>query len=195
MNTSQTEHHPEHGSDHPEYGSDHPEHGSDHPVKASSARTLVIAAVVVALLIILGVYLWGNAQTRSQLDAQQADYEQRISQVQNQLQATQSKLATAQSRNQLLMARTDLYRAAAALDQRNFGIANTHLQQAGQALGRVDASSADLDSSKLSQLRTSIGSLNINVATNLQDQRNLVLDLAAQLDAVALQAPEGAATR
>jgi hypothetical protein len=178
MNTTESEHRPEH----------RPEHRS---AKAASPRNLIIAAVVVALLIILGVYLWGNAQTRSQLSAQQSEYEQRISLMQNQLQATQGELASARNRNQLLMARTDLYRAAAALDLRNFGIANTHLRQAEQALGRVDASGANLDTSKLNQLRSSIDSLNINVATNLQDQRNQVLDLATQLDSMALQAPEG----
>lgn len=178
MNTSESEHRPEH-----------------RPAKAASARNLIIAAVVVVLLVILGVYLWGNAQTRSQLSAQQTDYDQRISQMQTQLQATQGELASARNRNQLLMARTDLYRAAAALDLRNFGIANTHLRQAEQALGKVDASSASLDARKLKQLRSSIDSLNINVATNLQDQRNQVLDLASQLDAMALQSPEGAATR
>lgn len=178
MNTSESEHRPEH-----------------RPAKAASARNLIIAAVVVVLLVILGVYLWGNAQTRSQLSAQQTDYDQRISQMQTQLQTTQGELASARNRNQLLMARTDLYRAAAALDLRNFGIANTHLRQAEQALGKVDASSASLDARKLKQLRSSIDSLNINVATNLQDQRNQVLDLASQLDAMALQSPEGAATR
>ncbi|MDQ3289137.1 MAG: hypothetical protein M3Q42_12960 [Pseudomonadota bacterium] len=182
MNTTESEHRPEH----------RPEHQS---TRATSPRNLIIGAVVVALLIILGVYLWGNAQTRSQLEAQRTDYEQRISQMESQLQGTQGELASARNRNQLLMARTDLYRAAAALDLRNFGIANTHLRQAEQALGRIDASSANLDAGKLKQLRSSIDSLNINVATNLQDQRNQVLDLAAQLDTIALQGSEVGAAR
>ncbi|MDQ3269866.1 MAG: hypothetical protein M3Q11_06725 [Pseudomonadota bacterium] len=169
---------------------------SEHrPARASSARNLIIAAVAIALLIILGVYLWGNAQTRNQLSAQQTEHDQRIGQLQSQLQATQGELASARSRNQLLMARTDLYRAAAALDLRNFGIANTHLRQAEQALGKVDASNANLDAAKLNQLRSSIDALDINVATNLQDQRNRVLEVASRLDAIALEGPEGTAAR
>ncbi|MDQ3206736.1 MAG: hypothetical protein M3Q40_09610 [Pseudomonadota bacterium] len=153
---------------------------------SNPAMKLLIAAAVV-LLVILGVYYWGNAQTRSQLAAQQTDYEQRIGTTQQQLQATRNELATARNRNQLLMARTDLYRAAADLDQRNFGTANTRLQEAAAALGRVDSSVGGIDTADFAQLRSAIAITNVNVATNLQDQRNLVLNLAARLDEIALQ--------
>lgn len=165
------------------------------PAKASQARNLIIMAVVVAALLILGVYLWGNVQTRNQLSAQQTEHDQRISTMQEQLQTTEQELAATQNRNLLLTARTDLYRAAAALDQRNFGIANTHLRQVEQALGKVDAASAGLDVAGLNQLRSSLDGLNINVATDLQDQRNQVLSLASQLDAIALDTGDEAATR
>ncbi|MBA3486721.1 MAG: hypothetical protein H0T88_05970 [Lysobacter sp.] len=165
------------------------------PEKASQARNLIIMAVVVAALLILGVYLWGNAQTRNQLSAQQTEHDQSISTLQERLQTTERELAATRNRNLLLMARTDLYRAAAALDQRNFGIANTHLRQVEQALGKVDAASAGLDVAGLNQLRSSLDGLNINVAIDLQDQRNQVLSLASQLDAIALDTGDEAATR
>ncbi len=165
------------------------------PAKASQARNLIIMAVVVAALLILGVYLWGNVQTRNQLSAQQTEHDQRISTLQVRLQTSERELAATRNRNLLLMARTDLYRAAAALDQRNFGIANTHLRQVEQALGKVDAASAGLDVAGLNQLRSSLDGLNINVATDLQDQRNQVLSLASQLDAIALDTGDEAATR
>ncbi|MDQ3510482.1 MAG: hypothetical protein M3414_02100 [Pseudomonadota bacterium] len=165
------------------------------PAKASQARNLIIMAVVVAALLILGVYLWGNVQTRNQLSAQQTEHDQSISTLQERLQTTERELAATRNRNLLLMARTDLYRAAAALDQRNFGIANTHLRQVEQALGKVDAASAGLDVAGLNQLRSSLDGLNINVATDLQDQRNQVLSLASQLDAIALDTGDEAATR
>lgn len=165
------------------------------PAKASQSRILIIVAVVVAALLILGVYLWGNVQTRNQLSAQQTEHDQRISTMQEQLQTTQQELAATQNRNLLLMARTDLYRAAAALDQRNFGIANTHLRQVEGALGEVDPAGAGLDIARFTQLRSSLDGLNINVATDLQDQRNQLLGLASQLDAMALDAGDEATTR
>lgn len=158
------------------------------------AAKFLIAAAVVAL-VILAVYYWGNVQTRNQLSAQGSDYEQRLGSVQGQLQAAQGELAAARNRNQLLMARTDLYRAAADLDQRNFGTANTRLQEAAAALGRVDTSGGDLDTGRIAALRSSIAATNINVATDLQEQRNQVLDLAAQLDALAQDATGTAAAQ
>lgn len=152
--------------------------------KSMSSRTLLIAGAVVALLV-LGVYFWGQFQTRSQLDAQKSGYEQRIGAVQQQLQAARRDLASTSNRNQLLLARTDLYRTAGDLDARNFGTANTRLQQAAAALGKVDASGGDLDAQKLATLRASIANTNINVATDLQQQRAQVLDFATQLDALA----------
>lgn len=165
------------------------------PAKASQSRNLIIMAVVVAALVILGVYLWGTAQTRNQLSAQQTEHDQRLGTMQERLQSTEQELAATRNRNLLLMARTDMYRAAAALDQRNFGIANTHLRQVEQALGNVDAASAGLDVAGFNQLRSSLDGLNINVATDLQDQRNQVLALASQLDAIALDTGDEAATR
>lgn len=165
------------------------------PAKASQTRNLIIVAVVVVALLVLGVYLWGNVQTRNQLSAQQTDYDQRISAMQERLQTTEQELAATQNQNLVLMARTDLYRAAAALDQRNFGIANSHLRQVEQALDQVDAASAGLDATQFNQLRSSLDGLNINVATDLQDQRNKVHGLASQLDAIALDTGDEAATR
>ena len=150
----------------------------------STKTILVAAAVVVALLLI--VYLWGQSQTRERLSAQEADYQQRIVAVEKRLQTTQEELVAATNRNRLLMARTDLYRAAADLDQRNFGTANTRLQEAAAALAKVDPSSGDIDAKQLGDLRASIAKTNINVATDLQQQRNRVLELAAQLDALVL---------
>ena len=158
----------------------------------STKAILVAAAVVVVLLLV--VYLWGQSQTRERLSAQEADYQQRIVTVEKRLETTQEELVAATNRNQLLMARTDLYRAAADLDQRNFGTANTRLQEAAAALAQVDPSSGDIDPKQLGELRTSIAKTNINVATDLQQQRNRVLELAAQLDALVLEG-SGAAAR
>ncbi len=166
-----------------------------HAVATSNrSRNLLVAAAVVIALIV-GVYFWGSFQTRSQLSAQKADYEQRIVSVQDQLQTARADMSIANNRNLLLLARTDIYRAAADLDARNFGTANARLQEAGAALGKVNASSGDFDAEKLAALRASIAGTNINVATNLQEQRTQVLGLAAQLDAMALAATPTAAAR
>lgn len=158
------------------------------PAKSSRPDNKLLIAAVVVAVIILGLFLWGQFQTRSQLSAQQVEYEQRIGATQDQLEEARQDLVAALNRNQLLMARTDLYRTAADLDQRNFGTANERLQEAAAALAKVDATSGDVDAQQLSALRSSISAMNINVATDLQQQRNQVLDLAAQLDALVLGA-------
>ena len=153
-------------------------------LSSNKTRMALVAAAVVILLMI-GIYYWGNVQTRNQLTAQETDYQQRISSVDSQLQATRRELASARNRNHLLVARTALYRTAADLDQRNFGTANTRLQEAEAALASVDASSGGVDAAGLDALRAAIKGMNINVATNLQEQRNQVLGLASRLDAMA----------
>lgn len=158
---------------------------------SSNKTRMVLVAAVVVILLMIGIYYWGNVQTRNQLTAQEAQYQQRITAVDTQLQETRRELEAARNRNHLLMARTDLYRTAADLDQRNFGTANTRLQEAEAALRQVNASAGGLDAAKLEALRASVKGMNLNVATNLQDQRNQVLDLAARLDQIAF---EGTAT-
>ncbi|MBW3549826.1 MAG: hypothetical protein KY442_03085 [Proteobacteria bacterium] len=161
---------------------------------STPTRNILIGVLVVALLL-LGVYLWGHFQTRSQLSAQQSEHEQRMSAVEGRLQQAQQDLSAANSRNQLLLARTALYRTATDLDQRNFGTASTHLQEAAAALGRVDASTGNINAQQLAALRGSIADMNINVATDLQQQRERVLRLATQLDALAGEMPDAAAAR
>lgn len=153
---------------------------------SKSTKALVAAAAVVVVLLLI-VYLWGQSQTRERLSAQESDYQQRIVAVEKRLETTQEELVSATNRNRLLMARTDLYRAAADLDQRNFGTANTRLQEAAATLAKIDPSRRDIDAKQLGALRASIAETNINVATDLQQQRNRVLDLAAQLDALVLE--------
>lgn len=162
-----------------------PDSNARPPTPSRSTRAILAAAAAVVVLLLI-VYLWGQWQARERLSAQEADYQQRIAAVEKRLQTMQEELVAATNRNRLLMARTDLYRAAADLDQRNFGTANTRLQEAAAALAKVDPSSGDIDAEKLGALRASIAKTNINVATDLQQQRNLVLDLAAQLDALVL---------
>jgi predicted negative regulator of RcsB-dependent stress response len=154
---------------------------------SSNKTRMVLVAAVVVILLMIGIYYWGNVQTRNQLTAQEAQYEQRITSVDAQLQQARGELAEARNRNHLLMARTALYRTAADLDQRNFGTANTRLQEAEAALRQVNASAGGLDAAELDSLRSSIEGMNLNVATNLQDQRNQVLDLASRLDQIAFE--------
>ena len=75
-----------------------------------------------------------------------------------------------------------LYRTATDLDQRNFGIANSRLKSAADALGKISQAAAGANSVQITQLQNSILAMNINVATNLEDQRAQVLKFASQLD-------------
>lgn len=94
------------------------------------------------------------------------------------------------TRAALLGANTALYRAAVALEERNFGTANDHLRRANAALTPL-ASSDDVPglgseaSSAVREVRTALAATNLNVAVDVERQRATVLELAARLGRVA----------
>ena len=81
-----------------------------------------------------------------------------------------------------MQARAALYHCAVDLDQRNFGTANTRLQEASTALSKIEDTSGSLDTQKISSLQKNISQANINVAVNLEKQRRQVLNYVTQLN-------------
>lgn len=159
----------------------------------------IVFGVLIALVLGAIAYFVGLSQGRAQLDAQKTAHDQRISAIQAELRGAQSELTTANIRRHVMEARAALYRTLVDLDQRNFGTANEHLQEAALALGRISQGSNGVPVQQIDSLRTVIARTDINVATNLQQQRAQVLDLAAQLDALDARmepaAPAGAAAQ
>ncbi|PYE56593.1 hypothetical protein [Deinococcus yavapaiensis] len=82
--------------------------------------------------------------------------------------------------------RASLYQSAADLDRRNFGTANTNLQNAAATLARVPA---DRQTSDLRALQSRIAATNVNVAVDLRQQRTTILDFADRVTRLAANLP------
>lgn len=155
----------------------------------STANTPLLIGVGAVVVLGIALYLGGLFQGRGQLATQKTQYEQRIKKTEGELQSTQTQLNIAQNRSLMMQARVALYRTAVDLDHRNFGTANGHLREAAEVLGKVDDRSGLLDREQIARLQSSVAATDINVATNLEEQRMRVLDLATQLNALMPEVP------
>jgi hypothetical protein len=135
----------------------------------------VIAMVVVVLGAAL--YLGGLWQGRSQVNAQKEKCLQ-------QLKDSDARRMAAENRVHFFKARTALFQTALDLDQRNFGLANAHLREADDPLARLNAGDLGIDKAPLDVLRREIAGTNIQVAIDLEAQRNLILNFERRLDSL-----------
>ncbi|MGF1674456.1 MAG: RsmG family class I SAM-dependent methyltransferase [Rivularia sp. (in: cyanobacteria)] len=117
-------------------------------------------------------HLWDSLRGIKFLISQKND--QKI-QVESELQQTKQRLTTANNRAYLMEARGDLYDTTVNLDSRNFGVANTRLEEAAAALSKVSDVNGSLNITKIKELQQAISKKDINVAVNLEQQRNTVL--------------------
>ena len=136
-----------------------------------------IGATIVTGTAIYGVGWW---QGRSHVSVE----DEEIKSVRQELQQTQSQLEAVGNYAYLMQARAALYHSAVDLDQRNFGTANTRLQEASTALGQVKDNNGTLDINKISSLQKNISQTNINVAVNLEKQRRQILKHVNQLNSL-----------
>jgi hypothetical protein len=99
--------------------------------------------------------------------------------------ATAAERATvaAESRAALVRARLAIFQALNDLDQRNFGVASDRLRDAAAQFDSVDASVIGLDPALLSTLKAEIAGTQVLVATDFEQQRLQLLELAARIDA------------
>jgi len=135
----------------------------------------IIAMVVVVLGAAL--YLGGLWQGRSQVNAQKEN-------CLRQLKDSDARRVAAENRVHFLKARTALYQTALDLDQRNFGLANAHLREADDPLARLNAAGLGIDKATLDVLRREIAGTSIQVAIDLETQRNLILNFERRLDSL-----------
>jgi hypothetical protein len=96
----------------------------------------------------------------------------------------------AMTRSAVLAAGTAAYRSAVALEARNFGTANDHLRTAAAALGTIPAEGdvpglGDDAAAGLAEVRSRLGATDLNVAVDVESQREEVLRLAARLGEIA----------
>lgn len=142
-------------------------------------RAMLIRLGVAALVAVL---LFGGGYLTRDLPARSAIAEARAAQA-----AAESDRLARITANQLLTANVWVYRAAAALDDRNFGVANDAMDEVVKALEAVTVSEGDPLQAGLSEALTAARALNISVASNLEPQREALLTLARRMTALAEQ--------
>jgi len=157
------------------------------PSRFKTAKIVLLAAAAAIVLVAAG-YFTASIQGNSRMDALKAEHQQAVLAVQNELRSARTALASTTERNHLLSASAALYRTSADLDDRNFGTANMHLQEAAAAMAKAAAAGGDADP-ELGRLSAVLGEMNINVAADLAAQRSRVLQLAAEVDGLAQGSP------
>ena len=162
------------------------------PAAPPSKIKMILIGIAVTLVLAAISYGVGLSQGRAQLAAQKTASDGQIQRLQVQVDSGKQELAAAQNRTRLIQARASLYRTALDLERRNFGTANTHLQESAAMLGQVQGG-GNLDMARLSALKENLAKTDINVATDLEGQRKQMLDFARQLEALTPQTVAGAA--
>ena len=149
-------------------------------LSASGSRSMLIRVGLAALAAVL---LFGAGYLTRDLPARSEIAEARAARD-----AAESDRQARLAAHQLLTANVWVYRAAAALDDRNFGVANDAMNEAVRALEAVTLTAGDPRAVELSEALAAARDLNISVASNLERQRGAVLALARQVTALAEQA-------
>ena len=151
------------------------------PGSRSMLIRIGLAALVAVLLFAAG-YLTRDLPARSEIAEARAARD-----------AAESDRQTRTAANQLLTANVWVYRAAAALDDRNFGVANDAMNEAVRALEAVTLAEGDPRAAGLAEAVAAARALDISVASNLEPQREALLALARQVTGLAEQSPAPAA--
>ena len=148
---------------------------------ASGSRSMLIRIGVAALVAVL---LFGAGYLTRDLPARSEIAEARTARD-----AAESDRQARTAANQLLTANVWVYRAAAALDDRNFGVANDAMNEAVTALEAVTLAEGDPRAAGLAEAVAAARALDISVASNLAPQREALLALARQVTGLAEQSP------
>ena len=138
---------------------------------------LIVAIVAVVLL--LALYLGGRWQERSRAARVHEGLRSEIAAIITERDRMRGELAAARDENALLRARALLFETALDLERRNFGTANSRLDQVSEHLASLDG---QVDPPRIDSLRAQISRMDLRVASDLAGQRAAVLGLAARLD-------------
>ena len=150
------------------------------PLTAPGSRSMLIRVGLAALAAVL---LFGAGYLTRDLPARSEIAEARAARD-----AAESDRQARLAAHQLLTANVWVYRAAAALDDRNFGVANDAMNEAVTALEAVTLAEGDPRGAELAEAVAAARALDISVASNLEPQRDALLALARQVTALAEQA-------
>ena len=167
----------------------------------ASPIAMGIAGFCLGLVIAYGVGLWQRSQalaaeaeaSAALLAAKDAEIAAAAATAEAQSRAARA----ADSRTALVLARLGLFQALNDLDQRNFGVASERLSEAAARFAEVDAAALELDPAPLAALQADIAGTQVLVASDFEQQRVRLLELAARLEAqtaAATRVPSAPAT-
>ena len=133
---------------------------------------------VLGLLLVgsVAAYVVGRLQTAARIDQATGRADQAASAQQKEA----SKVQSAEAEVLRLESRRRLHLVLLAMDERNFGIAQQHLSEAGVLLGQADPST----DSELGKLGAAIRECRLVATEDLGVQRAKVLDWARRFDEV-----------
>lgn len=142
------------------------------PPSPKAPRFKRISLWMLLVLAVVGAsYGFGRWQTSKAIDLARGETEQ-VSQAKA---ALEQAVLSERDSVKRLEARRHLHLTLLALDQRNFGIAQEHIQQAGRLL--LGRSSGDLET-----MRASLATLRLLATEDLESQRNRLLELIRRFD-------------
>jgi len=110
-----------------------------------------------------------------------ADLSQRVVQAEAGIREGETRAAELESRLDGYRALSLLYRTLLDLDSRNFGTANERLYEAAAALTRVDQDAIGPAGEGIEGLRRDLGNVDLRVADDMGEQREILLRLAERL--------------
>jgi hypothetical protein len=148
---------------------------------APGARSMLIRVGLAALAAVL---LFGAGYLTRDLPARSE-----IAEARDARDAAESDRQARLAAHQLLTANVWVYRAAAALDDRNFGVANEAMNEAVGALEAAALAEGDPRAAGLAEAVAAARELDISVASNLEPQRGALLALARRVTALAEESP------
>lgn len=139
-------------------------------LKKAKAKQIAILTLAAALVLSVA-YAVGRLQTSKAIDAAESETAEAV----NATKAVEQTLASERNTIKKLEARRQLHLALLALDKRNFGIAQEHVDVAARLLnGHV---SGDLEA-----IRSSLSGFRLLATEDLEVQRAKVLDWAGRFD-------------
>jgi hypothetical protein len=135
--------------------------------------------LIIGLIAAAAAYFAGQNKANTQVRA-----------LQSQLTEAQSRLAPLEAMNTILRARGLVQSAVAALEQRNFGSADTDIKTASGLLESVPPGGA-ADADRLAALGKQLEDVKVSVSDDVGVQRSRLTALAAPIDSL-LPAPDTA---
>lgn len=150
------------------------------PVHRPPRSRAILAFGVGVVLAILLAYVVGRLQSSAKIDEIEANRERAIEAEQQTSAKLQADLAAERSHSGRLEARRSLHLALSALDDRNFGIAETQLKNAANLLERSKLEPG----SELEKLKSGIAAYKLAVSEDLGAQRTQLLGWIKKFDQI-----------